>query len=80
MQTEQQSERLCEDWQALRKACFKQHPGGPGGAAMCYCGRGCGGSAACSMLRALAEFLTALEPEAVPPQYRDWIATLQRVV
>lgn len=77
---DQHRERLFKDWQELRAACRKQHPGGPGGAAMCYCGKGCGGSAACSMLKALAQFLSELDPEAVPAHYRDWLATLQRTV
>ncbi len=66
------------DWAALREACRQAHKPGPGGAAMCYCGRGGGGAACCSALRQVRDFLAALDPEAVPAGWREWLETIQR--
>lgn len=78
--TEQQRDGIVKDWRELREACRKQHPRGPGGAAMCYCGAGCGGSAACAMLKVLSLFLSELDPEVVPAHYREWLSALQKVL
>lgn len=44
---------------ALKRACFEQHnhKGGAGGARMCICGMGCGGSDACSGLAMLKNYI-----------------------
>lgn len=51
-ETWRELERLHREWYDLRKACCDFHgkSRGPGGAAMCVCGQGGGGSSACNML------------------------------
>lgn len=54
-------ERWKRDFVALLDACHKSHGKGAGGAAMCICGAGCGGSAACSALNILKIGLTSAD-------------------
>lgn len=55
---------------ALFNACLKEHRGGAGGAAMCICGAGCGGSEACSALELLKQAM------AGPDDYRAEVAEM----
>jgi len=70
-------ERVFECWQALRAACLKQHPGGPGGSAMCICGAGGGGSSACSGLKMVRVLLSVA---TVPENYREMLEDLATVI
>lgn len=72
--------RTLAGWAALKAACRRQHPGGPGGAAMCACGAGGGGSAACSMLAELHQLIRSLDPEAMPDGLRVWVKRLQGAI
>ena len=60
--------RISSDFAELLKAAEKTHKGA-GGACMCICGAGCGGSSACNALHALKRALTT-EDKA----YRDSLA------
>jgi hypothetical protein len=66
--TKEERERLHKEWYALRDACSDYHHnkkrggGGPGGARVCVCGAGCGGSTACSMLSELRSMIRYADP------------------
>lgn len=76
--TNAERDRLFKGWQALRAACNKQHPRGPGGAMMCVCGAACGGSEACSMLATLRDIVRHHPlPADMPAGHRDLIVFLQ---
>jgi hypothetical protein len=62
---EKEKKRLFEDWHALREACNMYHKPGIGGAAMCICGAGGGGSKACSMLKVIKSIIMYGNQEAV---------------
>jgi tRNA A37 threonylcarbamoyladenosine dehydratase len=53
-------EKLMQQISALKAACAESHTSSIGGAAMCICGRGNGGSAACNALRNLRQLLMAV--------------------
>jgi len=61
--------RMQSNISALFIACSKQHRGA-GGAAICICGAGCGGSAACNGLSLLKSAI------AGPDDYRAEIAEM----
>lgn len=74
MTEEQRTERrawLFRGWQELRAACNKQHPRRAGGAAMCICGAGGGGSHACQMLATLRDLIRYLPDESLSPEWRE---------
>lgn len=60
-------------WSALRAACSAQHTGGPGGAAVCVCGRGGGRSEACGTLGLLRDLIRYLPTETLPPEWKTAI-------
>lgn len=82
MTPETERERLWAGWGALKAACRKQHPGGPGAAMTCICGAGCGGSAACTMLAVLRDFVRYCPApgEPPPPGWPERLALLQAVI
>lgn len=76
-------ERLARNWAALRAACLDYHrtySKGAGGHAMCICGEGCGGSAACSMLKELGDFIVYLPANKLPKEWREMVELLRSVI
>lgn len=73
-------ELLWDGWIALLAACRAQHPNKPGGAAMCICGAGCGGSAACRMLRELRETITLMPTDGMPEAWQTKVDELRSVL
>lgn len=73
-------ERLFKGWQALRAACRQQHPSGPGGAAICICGKPCGGSEACSMLAEIRDLICYLPIESLPVEWSQKLDLLKSVI
>jgi len=72
--------RFHAGWVALRNACNKQHPRGPGGCAVCVCGAGGGGSEACSMLAVLRDLIRYMPTESLPAEWRRRVETLQEII
>jgi len=70
--------RFLKGWSALREACRRQHPRGPGGAMMCACGAPCGGSDACSMLRIVRDLIAASDER--PAWWVAYMGALRSVV
>ena len=77
-------ERIAADWQALREACNAQHraemKGRAGGAVVCLCGHGCGGSAACSMVGRLQNLVRYLPTGSLPDEWRTIVEELRSVM
>jgi len=86
--TTEERERLHKEWYALRDACSDYHHnkkrggGGPGGAHICVCGAGCGGSTACGMLGELSSMIRYADPVTaeLDPHHKAMILTLQGIV
>jgi hypothetical protein len=76
--TEAERQRFFDGWVALREACRKQHPKGPGGAMICACGAGAGGSAACSMLRTIHYLIVSSDDR--PEWWESQMEALRSVV
>lgn len=76
--TSAERERFLKGWSALRDACRKQHPRGPGGAALCACGAGCGGSEACFMLRIVRDLIEASDER--PDWWENYMEALRSVI
>ena len=81
-ETEQeQHDRFLKNYTALQKACNKSHKGGPGGAAVCVCGAGGGGSEACGALRVLRDIVRYVNVnELSDKNMRDWILKVRKVI
>lgn len=54
-QQKRMQELLIQGITDLKTLCRKSHKGGPGGAAICICGAGGGGSSACGALRVIRD-------------------------
>jgi hypothetical protein len=84
MDDEGRREQLYKQWKALKQACAVRHAeemkGRHGAAMMCICGNGCGGTAACSGLRAMYDLIRYLPTDGLPDQWRDEIRLWQSVI
>ncbi len=86
--TKEETERLHKEWYALRDACCDYHGnkkrggGGPGGARVCVCGAGCGGSVACNMLAELRSMIRYADPitAQLTDYHRAMMLALQGIV
>jgi hypothetical protein len=62
---------MAERWFGLMEACRKSHSGVAGGAAMCICGAGGGGSRACSMLAILRDFVRYVPKDKLSKEWQE---------
>jgi hypothetical protein len=72
-----------QQWQALREACrlyHAAHQKGPGGARVCVCGAGGGGSQACSMLSLLRALILYVPTRGLAEGHRKILEELRAVV
>ena len=78
------NKQLFEDWKALKEACGAyhalHHSGMAGGAAMCVCGAGGGGSKACSMLKIIKDLIRYIPSDRLPEESRTVIEELQAII
>lgn len=79
--TAEEWDRDWEDWKALRDACRATHKsGGLQTQAICCCGAECGGSAACSMLRQIIDFIRFADVAKFRSADRNWIKHMRDFV
>jgi hypothetical protein len=79
MQPKNIAEQIARNWTELRMAAYNWHTSKSeaGGAKVCICGAGCGGSGACSALFDIRNLLRAC---SVPEEYKELLELWRQVL
>lgn len=72
--------REIKRFDALRQVCRASHKGGAGGAAMCICGAGGGGSDACAALGRLQNLVTHIPTDKLPLPWKKEVEALRNLM